>query len=72
MVENEINLMDLRKRVINGDPVTPEEYAIIVENLRRDRTAGKVAKASKAAKKDPVKTFGADLSNLLDTEVAEE
>lgn len=44
-----LQLNDLRKRVLLGEDVTPEEYKIIADNLRSTRKAGKINQVIKKA-----------------------
>ena len=59
----ELTLNDLRYQVLRGEEVTLEQYAVVIEDLRRSRTAApSVAekKAKKAASSAPI-----DLETLI-------
>ena len=69
--ELEITLRDLRRRVMAGEDIDPEEYEILVASLRLGRKAGKTKKISKNTEtsEEAVKEFGANLKDLLNTDV---
>ena len=63
------SLMDLRMRVVDGDPITPEEYAQVVDNLRSDRSAKPASKKSTSKADKEAKAlaiFPAELNDLFD------
>jgi len=41
-------LADLRARVLRGEEIAPEEYAIVLDSIRRHRREGAAKKAAKA------------------------
>ena len=50
-------LADLRRRVLNREPVTPEEYRVVLESLRTARRAQSLkAPAKKTSEKPKVDT----------------
>ena len=61
------NLNDLRRRVLAGDTIDPDEYQDVVEGLRVSRKAGDAARTSKKAesKKAQVKVGEDLLTNLI-------
>jgi hypothetical protein len=59
-------LSDLRQKVLDGVEIPPEEYAQVIESLRRSRTAQPVIGAKKSrASKGPTRTYSSDVEDLL-------
>jgi hypothetical protein len=48
--DTQVHLADLRLRVLNGDPITPEEYRDLFLELRRGRDMAAAATKAAAAK----------------------
>lgn len=60
---SDMSLTDLRKRVVDGEPVTLEEYKQVIAGLRRDRSAAKPGKKKKESQ--PTLDLPADLKDLF-------
>ena len=58
-------LQDLRRKVLNKEDVSAEEYATVIENLRVDRKAG-ASKPKKSGRLPPVEV---DLLSLINKPV---
>ena len=50
------SLADLRRKVLSGEEVTPEEYRSVLDSIRRARKAETGARAPKAAKAPAINT----------------
>lgn len=68
MIDPQTQLQDLRNRVLNQEPISPEEYAAVIRALRANRRAAE-PKAGKKPKVVPATM--AELDALMDDPVDE-
>lgn len=59
------DLFDLRKKVLDGEEVSPEEYSRVIESLRSSRTASEPKSTKNRASKGKTPAKEVDLGALL-------
>lgn len=60
-----MQLQDLRRRVLNKEEVTAEQYAIVIESLREGRKASATTKKKAAPKEKKPSTIPDNLDDLF-------